>query len=322
MTDTSKDDDLDLLGDNLFASPPRPQPLRFEALSLKTPAKTVPPTPGTALQQKIESKLEKSLGTQFNIQLQQQMGAFQASMLEAMKSLREKMQSMKKSAKEVELDQSSISALKPGPSKQSDYLPPNSAPNTHSERNDESMELDVYSPSLPPRFRDDQSEHGSDHQSDLSEQPEQVCSARAKKHSDKRKHKVRAKYLSQSSSSEEDQSSAHKKRSTQPPRALSELDQPQHDPDPLFYREVPMADLPSQYAEEVETFRHILDLPDPRETIPSSSTSVLGLDDQKDQQELIQEALQLCSLPVLISKMLLINLSKTSWPLIYLREST
>ena len=114
MADTSKDDELDLLGDedvesfagshadlegaadNLFASPPRPQPLRFEALSLKTPAKTVPPTPGMALQQTIKSKLEKSLGTQFNIQLQQQMGVFQASMLEAMKSLRDKMQSMKK----------------------------------------------------------------------------------------------------------------------------------------------------------------------------------------------------------------------------------
>ena len=85
-----QDDDLDLLGDEdmesfsgshadlegaaeqLFASP-RPQPLRFEALSLKTPAKTVPPSPGTALQQKIESNLEKSLGSQFNIQLQQQM---------------------------------------------------------------------------------------------------------------------------------------------------------------------------------------------------------------------------------------------------------
>ena len=38
--------------DNLFASPPCLQPLCFEALSLKTPAKTVPPTPGTALQQK------------------------------------------------------------------------------------------------------------------------------------------------------------------------------------------------------------------------------------------------------------------------------
>ena len=66
VTDTSKEDDLDLLGDedmesfsgshadlegtadNLFASPPRPQPLCFEPLSLKTPAKTVPPTPGTA----------------------------------------------------------------------------------------------------------------------------------------------------------------------------------------------------------------------------------------------------------------------------------
>ena len=74
---TSKDD-LDLLGDdgdafsgsqadregaakNLFSSPPRLQPLRFESLSLKTP-QTVPPTPGTALQNKIDSKLEKIPG--------------------------------------------------------------------------------------------------------------------------------------------------------------------------------------------------------------------------------------------------------------------
>ena len=64
---TSKDDELDLLGDkdvesftgsqadpegaadNLFAYPPRPQPLHFETLSLKTPVKSVPPTPGMAL---------------------------------------------------------------------------------------------------------------------------------------------------------------------------------------------------------------------------------------------------------------------------------
>ena len=104
------------------------------------------------------------------------------------------------------------------------------------------------------------------------------------KHSDK--HKVQAKYLSQSSSSEEDQSSAHKNRSTQSPKAPSELDQPQHDPDPLFYKDVAMADLPSQCAEEVELFRHILDHPDPREPIPRSSTSLLGLGDQKGQQEL------------------------------------
>ena len=74
--------------------------------------------------------------------------------------------------------------------------------------------------------------------------------------------------------------------SSKPPRAPSEQDQQQHDPDPLFYTEVAMADLPSQYAEEVETFRRILDLPDPRETMPRSSSSVLGLDDQKGQQEL------------------------------------
>ena len=166
------------------------------------------------------------------------------------------------------MDQSSTSASKPDPSKQSDNLPPN----TTSELTDEAMELDVYGPSLPPQFEDAQSEHGSDHHSDISEQPEQVCLSRAKKQSDKRKHKVRAKYISQSSSSEEDPSSAHKKRSYQPPRAPSELDQPQHDPDPLFYREVAMTDLPSQYAEEVETFRHILDLPDPRETMSRSST--------------------------------------------------
>ena len=99
-TASSKDNDLDLLGDdvdsftgsnadlesaadNLFTSPPRPQPLPFSSLSSKTPAKTVPPSAGTALQHKIESNLEKSLGNTLNIHLQQQMGSFQASMLEA-----------------------------------------------------------------------------------------------------------------------------------------------------------------------------------------------------------------------------------------------
>ena len=47
-----------------------------------------------------------------------------------------------------------------------------------------------------------------------------------------------------------------------------------------------ISDLRSQYTEEVETFRQILDLPDPRETLPRSSTTVLDLDDEKGQQEL------------------------------------
>ena len=111
-TVSSKDDELDLLGDdvesftgtnadlestadNLFTSSPRPQPLPFSSLSLKTPAKTVPPTPGTALQQKIETNLEKSLGNTLNLHLQQQMGSFQASMLEAFQSLRDELSNKK-----------------------------------------------------------------------------------------------------------------------------------------------------------------------------------------------------------------------------------
>ena len=47
-----------------------------------------------------------------------------------------------------------------------------------------------------------------------------------------------------------------------------------------------MSDLPSQYAEELDTFRLILDLPNPRETMPRSSATVLGLDDEKGQHKL------------------------------------
>ena len=94
-----------------------------------------------------------------------------------------------------------------------------------------------------------------------------------------------------SSSSEEDQSSVVRHRSSkpsgaQPSGALSDQDQPQHDPDPPYYREVALSDIPSQYAEEVDTFRCILSLPDPRDSMPRSSTSVMGLDDEKVHQEL------------------------------------
>ena len=109
---------------------------------------------------------------------------------------------------------------------------------------------------------------------------------KAKKHSDKRKHKVGAKYYSQSSSSEEDESSAPTKKPTKPQHKAPQEPEHQDSTDPVFYREVDISDLPSHYAEKVETFRQILDLPDPRETLPRSSTTVLGLDDEKGQQEL------------------------------------
>ena len=148
------------------------------------------------------------------------------------------------------------------------------------------MDTEHYGPPIPPQStKSVQSEHASrhsdvesdhsDHHSE-SEQPKRVCS-KAKRHSDKRKHKVRAKFYSQLSSSEEDESSAPTKKSTKPHQKAPSEPEHHDSKDPVFYREVDMSDLPSQYAEEVETFKQILDLPDPRETLPRSSTTVLGL---------------------------------------------
>ena len=200
-------DDLDLMGDdgdafsgseadvegaakNLFSSPPCPQPLRFESLSLKTP-QTVPLTPGTALQNKIESRLEKSLGNTFNIQLKQEMGVSQASMLEAMKSLRDEIISIKKPRV----------GCSSGPSNQPDPIPTRTSISRASDDSDvQPMDTDFYGPPLPPKSSQNvQYKHPSkqsDLESDHSDHHSESEHPKAKKHSE-----VRAKYYSQSSSS-------------------------------------------------------------------------------------------------------------------------
>ena len=65
-------EDLENTAQDLYSSPPCPEDLRVETLSIKM-LQNVPPTPGTALQHRID-KIEKNLGWQLNIQLQQQMG--------------------------------------------------------------------------------------------------------------------------------------------------------------------------------------------------------------------------------------------------------
>ena len=139
------------------------------------------------------------------------------------------------------------------------------------------MDTDIYGPPLPPKFTqsiqsnhsprhsDLQSDHSDPQSGDHSEQPKRVYS-KAKKHSDKKKCKVRAKYYSQSS--------VPIKKSTKPLQAPSEHEDQQDSTDSVSYSEVDMSDLPLQYAEEVETFRQILELPDPRENLPRSSTTV------------------------------------------------
>ena len=69
----------------------------------------------------------------------------------------------------------------------------------------------------------------SDQYSDESDQP-RMSSTKPKKHADKSKYKSRSRYVS--SSSEEDQPSVAKHRSSKPSGANSDQDQPQHDPDP------------------------------------------------------------------------------------------
>ena len=65
-----------------------------------------------------------------------------------------------------------------------------------------------------------------------------------------------------------------KSRSLPSPRELLLSKKTQTNTDPASYIEVDMSDLPSQYAEEIETF-------DPRDSMPRSSTTIWGLDDEK-----------------------------------------
>ena len=149
-------------------------------------------------------------------------------MLEAMKSLQDEFHSFKKTPKEVEVDQTSTSASKPGTNKHTENLDPTSPLRTQpSSYPDEAMEVDLYGPPLPPHLGDDHSMHKSDprHFSDQhsgqSEELSRVVSGGPKKHADKRKHKVRSRYISQSSSSEKVQSSVPIQRSSKPSRGPS-----------------------------------------------------------------------------------------------------
>ena len=233
-------------------------------------------------------------------------------MFEAFQSLRDKFTTKK----QVEVDQTSALASKLGPSTSAvnlDLPPPRPRTTSHVKE----MEVD-YGPALPPRLGSDP-HNASDQNSNASEEPSkkaldrpkkhshshkrheveprsasdqyydesdkpQISSSKPQKHADKSRHKVRSRYVS--SSSEEDQFSATRHRSSKPSGALSDQDQPQHDADPPYYREVALSDIPSQDAEEVDTFRCILSLPDPSESMPRSSTSVMGLDNEKGHQEL------------------------------------
>ena len=254
---TGSNADLESAADNLFTSPPHPQPLPFSSLSLKTPAKTVPPTPGTSLQQKIESNLEKSLGNTLNIHLQQQMGLFQASMLEAFQSLREELTTKKQRwirplFQLLNLEPHLVLLLiwtYPLRDLELPFRPriwmwtmvQHFLHVSHLILIMHQIRILMHPRNLLRRSQinlkntQSHSRHeveprsASDQFNNESDEP-RIPSTKPEKHADKSKHKARSRYVS--SSSEEDQSSASRHRSTEPSGALSDQDQPQYDPDP------------------------------------------------------------------------------------------
>ena len=158
----------------------------------------------------------------------------------------------------VKTSDSAQARPKPGPSNQPDpILTRTSIPRASDHSDVQPVDTDFYGPPLPPKSSQNvQSEHTSK-QSDIesnhsehhseSEHPRKVV-PKAKKHSDKRKHKARAKYYSQSSSSEEDESFASTRKPNKHQLKVPQEPQHQDSTDPVFYREVDMSDLPSEYA--------------------------------------------------------------------------
>ena len=55
-------------------------------------------------------------------------------------------------------------------------------------------------------------------------------------------------------------------------------------PDPIYSREVDLSDLPSQYTEDIETFRQVLGIPDPKHSMPVSNL-IMGLNEEQEKQE-------------------------------------
>ena len=130
------------------------------------------------------------------------MGVFQASMLEAMKNLRDEMLSFHQKPSESGVDKTFDFAQAkpmPGTSVQSDPpLTSNPTPSKHSDV--QPMDLEPYSLALPPKSSQPQPEHASKHSDVESDHSERVCDSeyyqvrpRHKKDSDKRKHKSKPK---------------------------------------------------------------------------------------------------------------------------------
>ena len=309
--------DLGNAAHNFNRSPARPsdvilrssksQQLGLETLSVRMP-QDVPETPGTVLQKNIEN----SPSSQF----QKQIEAFQQSMLDAFNKLSEQQNHLQaqllapsaiisKPPLDLTLmpgDQSVLPDPRPGPSSVPQASPPMLKNQPVSSQ--KPMETKVM-PEFPPRLQGAQYWDVS-----VDSAPEKSKSEKFKKQSDRQNHKPK-RYVSSSSKESQPYHSWTKtnRSSTMAddekekgglqdscPTILygdvGELDKErakemkeQLSPDLIISRKVDLSDLPSQYIEDIETFRQVLNIPDPRENIPVSSCLVMGLNPEAQKQE-------------------------------------
>ena len=286
---------------NVLLGDPRAQVLGLDNLTLRTPQQ-VPETPGTVLQRRIE----KSLGDQF----QEQMGSFQRSMMDAFNELAATV-TVSKNPQDPSSPQGDKNKSNPRPGPSSAPSPPR--PRYQQVPSHEPMDTTTaqLGPELPPRLRTQYSDISSDPEMD---QPRPKTIEKVKKHIDKSKYKSSC-YVSSSSeasphrpkskksgrsspkqgniSSDRDQETSKQMASTIVYRDVRELDKERrrsHEvrrelpPDPIYSREVDLSDLPSQYTEDIETFRQVLGIPDPKHSMPVSNL-IMGLNEEQEKQE-------------------------------------
>ena len=165
-------------------------------------------------------------------------------------------------------------------------------------------------PELPLRLRTQYSDISSDPE---IEPAKAKTVAKVKKHKDKSKYKSTP-YVSSSSdasphhsksklgksspkqgniSSDREHEKSKQSASTIVHRDVRELDKERrrsHEvrrelpTDPIYSREVDLSDSPSQYTEDIETFRQVLGIPDPKHSMAVSDL-VMGLHEEQGKQE-------------------------------------
>ena len=166
-------------------------------------------------------------------------------------------------------------------------------------------------PELPPRLRAQYSDISSDPE---MEPPRAKSVEKVKKHKDKSKYKS-SRYVSSSYAasphrskskksgrsspkqgnitSDRDQEKSKQMASTIVYRDVREVDKERrrsHEvrrelpPDPIYSWEVDLSGLPSQYTEDIETFRQVLGIPDPKHSMPVSNL-IMGLNEEQEKQE-------------------------------------